>query len=212
MRLISLLGFDISHILLILSKSSIKLNKIIVLVGNIRGEIDSRVETAYMMLKQFANMVNIDVERIDIDVIDTVAAIKKITEILENNVPAILDLGGGLRLLVIETFLAYTLLTRSKSQYITVYTVLEGRNEIIEVDLNKIKKGVEQAKMLNEREKRVLEYIVKKEGAIVTPKEILDELKAIGYNISKQQLSKILSKLVRIGLIEKIDIGKYRSS
>ncbi|MEM1722082.1 MAG: hypothetical protein QXX89_07830, partial [Ignisphaera sp.] len=76
--LVTTLGFDISHTLLVLTKSSVKPVKIVALVGNIRGEVDQRAETAYTMLKQFANMINVNVERVDIDVTDIPLAIEKI--------------------------------------------------------------------------------------------------------------------------------------
>ncbi|MEM0062098.1 MAG: helix-turn-helix domain-containing protein [Ignisphaera sp.] len=208
MRLVTTLGFDISHTLLILTKSGVKPNKIVVLAGSIRGEADQRAETAYAMLKQFANMVGIDIEKIDVDVVDVALAVEKIKKVLEENAPAILDLGGGLRLLVLETFIAYTLMDPLKADTITIYVTLEGRNEFINIDIEKIRKKVLLSQSLDETTKTVLEHL--KQAETVTFKELLDKLNKQGYNISKQKLSKILAKLVKMGYIEKSERGKYK--
>ncbi|MEM3974883.1 MAG: helix-turn-helix domain-containing protein, partial [Ignisphaera sp.] len=160
------------------------------------------------MLKQFANMVGIDIEKIDIDVVDVALAVEKIKKVLEENAPAILDLGGGLRLLVLETFIAYTLMDPLKADTITIYVTLEGRNEFINIDIEKIRKKVLLSQSLDETTKTVLEHL--KQAETVTFKELLDKLNKQGYNISKQKLSKILAKLVKMGYIEKSERGKYK--
>lgn len=206
--LVTTLGFDISHTLLVLTKSSVKPVKIVALVGNIRGEVDQRAETAYTMLKQFANMISVNVERVDIDVTDIPLAIEKIIKILEENAPVTLDLSGGLRLLVLETYIAYTLTDPIIASSTTIYIALEGRNEITNIDVNTIKKRIVLSKRLDETTNKILEYI--KEKGTVTPKEIIDEINKSGYKITKQKLSKILKKLLKMGYIDKIERGKYR--
>lgn len=208
MHLVTTLGFDISHTLLIIAKSSIKPTKIVALIGSIGGEVDQRAETAYTMLKQFANMIGIDIERTTINVTDIALAVEKIIKILEENAPAILDLGGGLRLLVLETYIAYTLMDPLKASSITIYTVLEGRNEVINIDVIHIKRRVISSKAVDEVTKKILEYI--EQTGTATFKEILNRMSELGYNISKQQLSKILTKLIKMGYIEKIERGKYK--
>jgi len=206
--LITTLGFDVSHTLLAITRSSIKPAKIIALVGSIRGEVDQRAETAYAMLKQFANMIGVDVERVDIDVTDIPLAVEKILRILEENAPATLDLGGGLRLLVIETYIAYTLMNPLKAHSISIYMALEGRNEIISIDVDAIKRRIASSRMIDEIAKKVLECI--RGRGMATPKEIAEEMSRSGYRITKQKLSKILTRLLRMGYIEKVERGRYR--
>ncbi|MDK6029413.1 hypothetical protein QPL79_08560 [Ignisphaera sp. 4213-co] len=208
MSVITTLGFDISHTLLVITKSGIKPTKIVALVGTIKGEVDPRAETAYTMLKQFANMIGAEVEKIHVDVTDIQEAVNKIFKVLDENTPAILDIGGGLRLLVIETFMAYELLNPSKRNSITVYIALEGRNELINIDVNSIKRRFDETRRLDNLQKKILKII--EEKGVATPKEILHELSNSGTKISKQQLAKILTKLLNMGLIEKIDRGKYK--
>jgi len=208
MNIITTLGFDISHTLLVITRSGIRPSKIIALVGSIKGEVDQRAESAFTMLKQFAGMINVDIERVDVEVTEVDKAVEKILRILENNLPAILDLGGGLRLLVIETYTAYMLLSPSKIDNITLYTALEGRNELINIDIKLIKKRLASSKMLSDMQKTILKII--EEKGVITPKEILDKLNKNGIKITKQQLSKTLTKLINIGLVEKIERGKYK--
>lgn len=208
MNLITTLGFDISHTLLVITKTKIKPSKIITLVGRIGDEIDQRVESAYTMLKQFTNMININIERIDINVIDIYTAIEKIYKTLEENIPAILDISGGLRLLVLETYIAYTLLNPTKASNISIQIALEGRNEIINIDINDIKRKIITTKFFNNTTIKILNYIKQKE--IIEPKQIIEELNKQGYKITKQKLSKILTKLIKAGYIEKIERGKYK--
>jgi len=208
LSVITTLGFDISHTLLVITKSGIKPTKIVALVGTIKGEVDPRAETAYTMLKQFANMIGAEVEKIHVDVTDIQEAVNKIFKVLDENTPAILDIGGGLRLLVIETFMAYELLNPSKRNSITVYIALEGRNELINIDVNSIKRRFDETRRLDNLQKKILKII--EEKGVATPKEILHELSNSGTKISKQQLAKILTKLLNMGLIEKIDRGKYK--
>lgn len=208
MRLITTLGFDISHTLLVITKSSLKPSKIVVLVGNIGGELDQRAETAYAMLRQFSNMIGVDVERVDVDVVNVGTAVERILRVLEENAPAVLDLGGGLRLLVLEAYIAYTLMNPLKMRSITIYTALEGRNEIVRIDVDGIKRKVFSSKFLDDTATRVLKVVQDKGTA--APREIMDEVSRLGYRISKQKLSKVLAKLVRMGFVEKIGRGRYR--
>jgi CRISPR locus-related DNA-binding protein len=208
MILITTLGFDISHTLLVLTKTGLKPSKIIAIVGMIRNEIDQRAEAAFTMLKQFANMIGINIERIDIEVTEIENAIERILNILDENTPAILDISGGLRLLVLETYIAYQLLNPQKRNNISLYIALEGRNEVLNIDFEKIRKKLVTTRRLNETYKEILKII--EEKGFATPKEILEELNKKGTPITKQKLSKILTKLVTLGLIEKEGRGRYR--
>ena len=208
MNVITALGFDISHTLLVITKSGVKPSKIVVLFGIIRGESDQRAETAFTMLKQFATMMGIAIERVDIEVTRVSEAVEKIIRILEENTPALLDLGGGLRLLVIEALLAYTMLSPSKASNIALYTALEGRNELVNIDIASIKKKLAASRVLSDIHKAVLKIV--EEKGVATPREALDNIRERGVTITKQRLAKILTKLANLGLIEKIERGKYR--
>jgi len=123
--------------------------------------------------------------------------------------PAVLDLGGGLRLLVIEALIAYTMLSPSKASNIALYTALEGRNELINIDIASIKKKkLAASRVLSDLHKAVLKIV--EEKGVATPSEVLDKLRERGITITKQHLAKILTKLANLGLIEKIERGKYR--
>ncbi|MCC6016449.1 MAG: CRISPR-associated CARF protein Csa3 [Desulfurococcaceae archaeon] len=208
MNLITTLGFDISHTLLVLTKAGVKPSRIVAIVGMVRNEIDSRAETAYTMLKQFANMIGVSIERVDVEVTDVEKAIEKILSVLDENAPAVLDIGGGLRLLVLETFIAYQLLNPQKRSSITLYIALEGRNEVLNIDFERIRRRLLVSKRLSETHREVLKIIEEKGEA--TPKEILEELNKRGITMTKQKLSKILSKLTSLGLVEREERGKYR--
>jgi len=208
LNIITVLGFDVSHTLLVMTKSAIKPSKIVVLFGVIRGESDQRAETALAMLKQFASMMGVSIERVDVEVVEVDKAVEKILRVLEENLPAILDLGGGLRLLVIEALIAYTMLSPSKMDSITLYTALEGRNELVNIDVKNIKKRLAASKVLSDIHKAVLGII--EERGVVTPREILSKLQEKGVTITKQHLAKVLAKLVNLGLVEKVERGRYK--
>jgi len=121
---------------------------------------------------------------------------------------AVLDLGGGLRLLVIEALIAYTMLNFSRASNIALYTVLEGRNELVNIDIASIKKKLAASRVLSGLHKAVLKIV--EEKGVATPREVLDNIRERGVTITKQRLAKILTKLANLGLIEKIERGKYR--
>jgi len=71
-----------------------------------------------------------------------------------------------------------------------------------------IKKKLAVSRVLSDLHKAVLKIV--EEKGVATPSEVLDELRERGITITKQHLAKILTKLANLGLIEKIERGKYR--
>ena len=105
-----LLGFDITHAVLTLS--NYKPSRVVAVVAMVDGRIDPRTSIAYSSFSQVVVAMGVDISRIEIEVSDiygAVAKLKGVMKELSTDLPLIIDLEGGMRVLLIETLLAYFL-------------------------------------------------------------------------------------------------------
>ena len=199
--LISTMGFDVDHIITLYGKYTF--DKLVLLIP--RGA-DIRTYNAIEALRKVFQR-NVVVEDIEIDYRNLGEAVYTIREVIKKNVPCYINLSGGLRILVVEAFLAYiTLSSEVRQRVFGVFVVVEGTKEIIEINLGAL--TLPSYEKLTAGEQLVFEII--KSAGTLTAKEILEELERRGYDYSRPWLYNVLNELIKKGLIERSNRGVYR--
>ena len=118
-------------------------------------------------------------------------------------VPLVVDLGGGMRLLVLEALLASLSLPQGYRDHVRLIVYLEGRNEYVELSHRELLKVLARK---HQKELEDLTYVdreilkVLRERGETALKELHEELSKAGIELSKQNLHRRLSKLVKKGL------------
>ena len=74
------------------------------------------------------------------------------------------------------------MLSPSKALNIALYTALEGRNELVNIDIASIKKKLAASRVLSDLHKAVLKIV--EEKGVATPSEVLDKLRERGITIT----------------------------
>jgi len=211
-----LLGFDIGHA--VLSILNFKPSVITIVVATINGSPDPRTVATYSSLEQLAALSRIRSNRLDIEISNINRSVGVIGEELmrlaQESVPVIVDIGGGMRLLVLETLLAILSLPKWLQDLVKVVAYFEGTNRYVELDYKDLMKIIrayklhrESAEELTYIDKKILEILDKKRKASL--KEIHEELIRQGITTSKQNVNRILTKLEDKGYIRKIERGIY---
>jgi len=101
------LGFDITHAVLTLT--NFKPSKVVVALALVDRRADPRALTAYSSLSQVANAMGVEIGRLEVDVTNirnAVDTLRRAVVELATFPPVIVDVGGGMRILVLEVFLA----------------------------------------------------------------------------------------------------------
>ncbi len=214
MSMVSLLGFDVTHVMLSLTKHVVKPVKLIVVIGKFGNYTDPRVYSAFNTLEQICSYMRIELVKIEVNMIDLSKAVKILRNILLENLPLTLDIGGGPRLLVFETLLAYFSLPVSKRRLIDIYVYLEGSNDIMIFKHDDVLKALhiprsEEIK-LTFNEKIILDLL--REHGSLRLKDIKEYLEGKNIYMSKQNIVRILNKLIRKRLVERIERGLYSVS
>lgn len=210
-----LLGFDVGHAVSTLL--NFKPSVIAVAVATINGLLDSRAAAAYSHLEQLTIITQVKCSRLNIEVSNVEKAVEIIREALiklaEERIPVIVDIGGGMRLLVLETLLAILSLPKWLQDLVKVIVYFEGTNRYIELDhkdimriirMYKLQGGIEE---LTYVDRKVIEVLERKGKASL--KEIHEELLRQGITTSKQNVNRILTKLEDKGYIKRIERGIY---
>lgn len=203
------LGFDVTHAVFTVTKY--RPSKIIVLLALVKGKLDPRTSLAYSSLEQVASAMNAKIEKVEIEVFNPFMAVNKVRSVLESaarTAPLLLDLGGGLRLLVIETLLAYFSLPGDLRENSKIVVYVEGTNETVELTPIELKRLLlRRPRVLSEIEEIVLK--VMEEHQEYTLEQIYRGVKLQGFSRSKQYVLKVLRKLEKEGFVVRTGRGKY---
>lgn len=203
------LGFDVTHAVFTITRY--KPLRVIVLLARVRGRIDPRTSVAYSSLEQLVGAMGAVIERVEVEVSNPVIAVEQIRRVLEKvarTSPLVLDLGGGLRLLVLEAFIAYYSLPSELKENSRVVIYLEATNESVEIASYELKKMMlKKPATVSSREELVLSAMEPLRE--YTLDQIYREVSARGFKTTKQNLVKVLKKLESNGLLVKTGRGKY---
>jgi len=210
MSALIVLGFDVTHAVKTLV--DFKPRRACIVIGSINGVIDPRSLNAFVPLAQIATAMNISIERLDVEVLRFREAVERIEEkLLElaTTPPIYVDLGGGLRLLVLETFLAVQRVWRKSRVSTHTIIYVEGSDRRIEISADELENilfgGVEVE--LPDIYQKVLSVL--SVGHEMRLAEIHRRLAEQGVKISKQYLSAILRKLEEMGFVKHVARGRY---
>ena len=203
-----LLGFDITHAVLTLS--NYKPSRAVAVVAMVDGRIDPRASIAYSSFSQVAVAMGVDISRIEIEVSDIYGAVAKLRGVmkeLSTDLPLVIDLGGGMRILVIEALLAYFSLPDNIRKRIKLVVYFEGTNRSVELSAEDIVEIMIPKRIaLKPVEKEILEIL---ESGTYSLSELYTKLRQRGYTFTKQYLHKILQNLIEQDLVERVSRGYY---
>ena len=210
-----LLGFDVGHA--VASLLNFRPSVLLAAVAVVDGSVDPRAAAAYSHLEQLAIMARAKCGRLDVDVLDVEKAVKTLRDALiglaREGVPVIVDVGGGMRLLVLETLLAILSARKWLQDLLKVVAYVEGTTRYIELDYNRILRIVktyrtqEEGGELTYVDRAVLEVLERRGTA--TLRQVHEELVKQGITTSKQNVSRILSKLEDKGYVRRVGRGLY---
>jgi len=210
MSAVIVLGFDVTHA--VRTISDYRPEKVVAVIGSVGGEVDPRATIAYNSLSQVATAMGIQVEPLTVEVTDFEKAIgtleDKIAE-LSYILPLYVDLGGGLRLLVLETFLAVWRAYRRRAINNAILLIyVEGRARRLEIEVGKLEEIMVPVRReeLPEMERKILDVL---DIYWMSLAQIQAELQKLGITISKPYLRAILSRLEAKGLVARRPKGLY---
>jgi CRISPR locus-related DNA-binding protein len=210
-----LLGFDVGHA--VASLLNFKPSALVVAVASVDGSIDPRAAAAYSHLEQLALMARTRCTRLDVEVLNVEGAVEALRETLTKlageGVPVVVDVGGGMRLLVLEALLAVLSLPNWLRDVVKVVAYLEGTTRYVELDYGRVSRIVKTLRLQGRGEeltyvdRKVLEVLERRGRASL--QQIYEELVKQGISTSKQNVSRILNKLRNKGYVRKIERGVY---
>lgn len=195
--LVATIGFDVDHIVY-----AFRIRDYVEITLLIPENPDVRTENAIEALRRILSGRKIEVLRVPyMNFVNAVHAIQqRLRTLLKEYREVVLSLSGGLRLLVIEAFIAYLTLSKTERERVRVIVVTENTRDIVYIDIDELGRDVE----LSASESRVLEFI--RSRGEVTATTIVNELK-----LSKTTVYKVLKKLIDLGLVERATRGVYRA-
>lgn len=211
---IVVLGFDITHAVTTLVNFRPK--EVEVITAVVDGRLDQRSLVAYNSFEQTAIALGVRCKRVDVDVLDFRKAVEFIRDVMVRCVSSepsvVLDLGGGMRLLVIEVFTALLSLPKSLRKYFKVLLYVEGQNRYIELESEDFIKELVRGKEAVWSKLSYIERIILERMEFNTPyslSQIHEMIKQAGESITKQNLVRILNKLIKKEYIDRIKKGTY---
>jgi len=204
MYLIAVLGFDERHVIRSLLRLGFKNVDVIYLVVP-SGRITKQTEEAIKRITEVAKLANVsDVKVFEVDPLGFGSAVAKLRKLMidlcSGGKDLVISLGGGMRVLIVETLVASLLVPKELSSHILIVVDLESGEGYIEVNISNILTISE----LKSDELQVLKYLLTKAPA--GPTEIS---KILG--IPKTTVWKILKKLHAKGLVTK-QYREYKAS
>jgi hypothetical protein len=212
--LITLLGFDVTHA--VIAFSTFNPQKVVCILASVGGVVDARTEIAFSSFFNVAKLknVNADISKLIIEVLDIPVAINNIYTLIKDLInkyqQVVVDVGGGLRLLVIETVMALLRLRPEERRKVKAVVFIEGRNEYRELpDMASLIWEETRLLRLSNKAKILLAHMdPQREYKLSELQEILE--KALNQSISKTSIYRIVKELEETGLIIKIERGKYK--
>lgn len=213
--IVSLLGFDLEHVFATLLKYRPQrgVREIYAVTAVIGGSMDRRALTAYSALTLFTNMIEgVRIERVEVEVTDLKGAVKRmkslLADLLSRESTVVLDIGGGPRVLLLETLLAYLSLDRKLAERARLIIYIERTGELMEVDYEEIAVILsERLKPLGKVEEQLLALLAPRKE--YTLRELHEMLQGRGVKVSKQYVEKALKSLVEKGLVYRKARGVY---
>lgn len=206
---IVILGFDVTHAIFTLT--NFRPSRVIVLLALVNGRLDPRSSAAYSALEQIASASDIQIERLEVEVTEPLTTITRLKTLIESIMARsnlVIDLGGGLRILVVETLLAYLSTPSDKWENTRLIVYIEGTNtykELTPADIMQILRG--RRRVLSHIEKVILNSMNELEEYSLD--RIYREAVLKGLDVSRQYIHKVLRKLVKEGYIFKVARGRY---
>jgi len=196
MYLVAVLGFDERHVVRSLLRLGFKNVDVIYLVVP-SGRVTKQTEEAIKRITEVAKLANVsNVEIFEVDPLEFGNAVAKLRKLLmdlcSGGKDLVISLGGGMRVLIIETLIASLLIPKELSSHISLVADLESSEGYIEVNIHNLLIISE----LRTDELQVLKYLLTKTSA--GPTEISRSLQ-----IPKTTVWKILKKLHNKGLVTK---------
>ncbi|MEM1639444.1 MAG: hypothetical protein QXM43_02445 [Desulfurococcaceae archaeon] len=206
---VATLGFDVTHA--VFTIANFKPVEFVALMGLVNGSLDPRSSIAFSYLEQVARASGAIVEKVEVEVLNPHLAVNKIRSVLESKArkfPLVLDLGGGLRLLIVETLIAYFSISSELRRNSRLLLYIEATNKAVEMTSTDLRKMMlKKPTVLSEIEEAVLSAM--EEQREYTLDQIYRAIKQRGFSRSKQSIYKTLKKLEKEGFIIKPDRGKY---
>jgi CRISPR-associated protein Csa3 len=204
MYLIAVLGFDERYVIRSLLRLGFKNVDVIYLVVP-SGRITKQTEEAIKRITEVAKLANVsDVKVFEVDPLGFGSAVAKLRKLImdlcSGGKDLVISLGGGMRVLIVETLVASLLVPKELSSHILIVVDLESGEGYIEVNISNIL-AISELKL---DELQVLKYLLTKAPA--GPTEIS---KILG--IPKTTVWKILKKLHAKGLVTK-QYREYKAS
>ncbi|MEM2076390.1 MAG: hypothetical protein QXV03_01790 [Sulfolobales archaeon] len=208
------LGFDITHAVITLV--SFRPRTVTAVTALVDGRIDQRSLVAYNSLEQVALALGARCERVDVEVLRFSDAVEALRSVLlrhaGSETSVVLDLGGGLRMLVVEALTALLSLPRSLRRYFKVLLYIEGQNRSVELSSDDIAQELMRGKEVLWSKLSYLERAILENMEYSTPYtlgQIHQVVAQLGETVSKQNLVRILNKLVKRGYLERVRRGVY---
>lgn len=207
---VTTLGFDVTHA--VFTIVNYKPVEFVALLSLVNGELDPRSSVAFSNLEQIAKAIGAKVvEKVEVEILDPVRAVNKIRSVLESKTreyPLVLDLGGGLRLLVVETLIAYFSLPSELRRNSRLLLYIEATDKPVEITSADLRRMMfKKPAALSETEKVILS--VMEEHHEYTLDQIYRAIKQKGVSCSRQNVHKVLKKLMKEGYIIKPARNKY---
>lgn len=205
---IVLLGFDVTHAVFTLT--NYKPSRVVVILASVKGRQDPRASIAYNSLEQLANAIGARIEKVDVEVTNPVEAVARIRSTMEKAArisPLVIDLGGGLRLLVVETLIAYLSMPGDLRENSKIVIYVEGSNEAVTITPSQLRSVFLRKQVLSDIERSVL--MVMNEFEQYSLDQIHKLVTASNLDVSKQYVYKILKKLIKEGYVEQVARGRY---
>jgi len=212
--LITLLGFDVTHA--VIAFSTFNPQKVVCILASVGGVVDARTEIAFSSFFNVAKLknVNVDISKHIVEVLDIPTAINNIYTLIKDLIgkylQVIVDIGGGLRLLVIEMVMALLKLRLEERRKVKAIIFIEGRNEYRELpDMASLIWGETQLATLSSKAKTLLLHMdSQRDYKLSELREVLE--KALNQSVSKTTMYRIVKELEEAGLVIKTRKGIYR--
>lgn len=203
--IVAVMGFDWRHVVRCVLRIGFKKITAIHLVMPIWP--DERAERGVEEIRKISEVAGLPPDRVSVHRVDPTKFTETVFDLSEllssvwaSEGDILVSLGGGMRALVVETFIAALAVHSRSGARIRFVIDLEGREDFVEFtaeDVLIVRRGRPSGKELE-----VLRLA--RDGAVVTPKRVSEVL-----NIPRSTAHYILDSLRKEGYLRKVGRGKY---